>query len=309
MSGKTLERARNRWREILPLLGVEAHFLTNRHGPCPLCGGKDRYRFDDKTGDGNYYCGQCGAGVGIIMIRKKHGWDYRTACDAIDRVLGEIGHRPVLPDKAPRCSDERRARDIRRLLAEATHQEVVDAYLRRRGLSVSSPVLRGHFACPYFDADRKPAGRFPAVLAPLVGPDGEIKTAHRIYDAPHLVKGERKKNMAVVGTISGGAVRLFDCDEELAIGEGIETMLAVHEMFGLPTWACLTANGVGSFVPPPGLLRLAVYADNDENFTGQRAAFALANKLTVRNKISVEVHVPPIVGSDWLDMLIQRAAP
>ena len=40
MSGETLERARNRWREILPRLGIETRFLSNKHGPCPLCGGK-----------------------------------------------------------------------------------------------------------------------------------------------------------------------------------------------------------------------------------------------------------------------------
>src|SRR5690348_13963485 len=57
----TVDRARGRWREILPCLGVETRYLTNKHGPCPLCGGKDRFRFDDKNGDGTYYCNQCGA--------------------------------------------------------------------------------------------------------------------------------------------------------------------------------------------------------------------------------------------------------
>ena len=48
----TVERARNRWREILPRFGIDTRFLTNRHGPCPLCGGRDRFRFDDRNGDG-----------------------------------------------------------------------------------------------------------------------------------------------------------------------------------------------------------------------------------------------------------------
>ena len=34
MSGGTIERARGRWREILPQLGVETRFLVNKHGPC-----------------------------------------------------------------------------------------------------------------------------------------------------------------------------------------------------------------------------------------------------------------------------------
>ena len=71
MSGTTLERARRRWPEILPRLGVDTRFLTNNHGPCPICGGKDRYRFDNKDGSGSYYCHQCGPGSGVILLRKR----------------------------------------------------------------------------------------------------------------------------------------------------------------------------------------------------------------------------------------------
>jgi putative DNA primase/helicase len=300
MIGSTIERARHRWREILPLLGVDTKFLVNKHGPCPICGGRDRYRFDDKDGTGSYYCHQCGAGVGIILVRKLKRWNFKTACDEIDKILGNL--RPsATPKTAPKNDPAAAERNIRRVLDEARSQEIVDAYLRRRGLSVTSPALRGHPGLAYFDADHKPAGRFPAILAPLLGPDGHLKTAHRIYDAPHLQKHERKKNMPVVGTINGGAVRLFDVDEELAIGEGIETMLAVHELFRVPVWACLTANGIKTFTPPPGLMRLHIYGDNDESFTGQLAAYALANRLG--SDLIVEVHLPPIAGTDWLDHL------
>ena len=47
------DRARGRWPGILTALGVPAKALRNRHGPCPVCGGKDRFRFDDKGGAGN----------------------------------------------------------------------------------------------------------------------------------------------------------------------------------------------------------------------------------------------------------------
>ena len=66
----TITRARGRWKEILPQFGIDPKFLTNRHGPCPLCRGKDRFRFDDKDGSGSYFCNQCGPGSGVILIRK-----------------------------------------------------------------------------------------------------------------------------------------------------------------------------------------------------------------------------------------------
>jgi len=88
MINNTADRARGRWREILPQLGIDTRFLRNQHGPCPICGGKDRFRFDDRDGSGSYYCNQCGPGVGIILVRKRHGWDHKTACDEIDNIIG-----------------------------------------------------------------------------------------------------------------------------------------------------------------------------------------------------------------------------
>jgi putative DNA primase/helicase len=54
------DRAKGRWRNILPSLGIPSKALTNRHGPYPMCGGKDRFRFDDKGGRGTWFCSQCG---------------------------------------------------------------------------------------------------------------------------------------------------------------------------------------------------------------------------------------------------------
>src|SRR5438045_2150071 len=148
----TVERARNRWREILPQLGIDSRFLTNKHGPCPLCGGKDRFRFDDKDGEGSYICGQCGARVGLILVRKLKGWDYKTACDEIDKIIGTEG-QPAAPPPA-RKPDQRRAEMVERALSQAVNPAVVEAYLDRRGIAVRSPVLLGHRGRPSFDDAR-----------------------------------------------------------------------------------------------------------------------------------------------------------
>jgi len=73
----TIERARHRWREILPQLGVDTRFLQNKHGPVRCAAAKIDYRFDDRDGSGSYYCHQCGAGAGLILVRKLHAWDYK----------------------------------------------------------------------------------------------------------------------------------------------------------------------------------------------------------------------------------------
>jgi hypothetical protein len=53
--------ARGRWPEIIPALTALApSFLTTTHGPCPRCGGRDRYRtFDDFAETGGVICNQC----------------------------------------------------------------------------------------------------------------------------------------------------------------------------------------------------------------------------------------------------------
>jgi putative DNA primase/helicase len=49
------------WTSILSALaGLTSEQLTDKHQPCPLCGGKDRYRFDDLDGTGSWYCNNCG---------------------------------------------------------------------------------------------------------------------------------------------------------------------------------------------------------------------------------------------------------
>ena len=64
-----------RWPDLLmQLAGLTPDQLTDKHQPCPLCGGEDRYRFDDLNGTGSWYCNQCGgkdqsggAGSGISI--------------------------------------------------------------------------------------------------------------------------------------------------------------------------------------------------------------------------------------------------
>ena len=303
----TVERARGRWPEILSRLGIEPRFLVNRHGPCPLCGGKDRFRFDDKDGSGSYYCNGCGAGVGIIMLRKLHNWDHATACREIDKIIGSEPIAPPAAAASKQNSQPSRLAKIERVISEATALGIVKDYIASRGLVELPDVLRGHAALAYHDDDGRFVGRFPAMIAPVIGPDGSLQSVHRTYlaDVP-----EPKKIMPPVGTIRGGAVRLFEVIDRMGVAEGIESAIACTEYFDVPTWASISAGGMESFEPPTGIKRVLVFGDNDRNFAGQKAAYVLAHRLVRDPKVDleVEVSIPPEPGTDWLDVLNRARA-
>jgi putative DNA primase/helicase len=91
-----IEAAKGRWPSILgALAGLGDQQLTDRHQPCPLCGGEDRYRFDDIDGSGSWFCNQCGgkdqrggAGNGMELLMRVNGWEFKTAAKRIEQHLG-----------------------------------------------------------------------------------------------------------------------------------------------------------------------------------------------------------------------------
>ena len=60
-----------------------------------------------------------------------------------------------------------------------------------------------------------------------------------------------------------------------------------------------------TFKPPEGVKEVTVFGDNDNNFTGQRAAFDLAHWLSLKG-IETHVRIPDVPGQDWADVLLQK---
>jgi putative DNA primase/helicase len=96
---KITESAQGSWPLILgDLAGLTTEQLTDKHQPCPLCGGEDRYRFDDRDGSGSWFCNQCGgkdqrggAGNGMDMLMRRTGWSFADAAKRVEQHLGIAG--------------------------------------------------------------------------------------------------------------------------------------------------------------------------------------------------------------------------
>jgi hypothetical protein len=87
---KTLDAAHGLWRHILPSFGIPPGHLNGKHHPCPACGGRDRFRFTDRHGDGDFFCSHCKPGKGVKLVANVNGWSYQQAAQRIDEHIGNV---------------------------------------------------------------------------------------------------------------------------------------------------------------------------------------------------------------------------
>lgn len=297
---RTAQAAQGKWKGVLLQLGAPAQALAGKHGPCPFCGGKDRYRWDNKEGTGSFFCSQCGSGNGFEFLMRLKGWDFATAAREVDAIVGNVRPEPVKRQRPPQ--DTRRLlRDLWESARKVTLGDPVSLYLQHRRLPSpqNTDVLRFHPECP---VPNSPGARM-AMLARVAGPDGKGATIHRTFLTPQGRKADMDCPRAIMpGEIpAGAAIRLAMHGERLGIAEGIETALAATERFKVPVWAALNATMMTKWIVPEGVKEVLVFGDNDAKFGGAAAAYALAHRLAARAGLAVQVHIPERIGADWAD--------
>lgn len=299
------EQYRGRWRDILGGLGVPAAALVNRHGPCPVCGGKDRFRFDDLAGKGTFICSQCGAGDGPRLAMLFTGMDFKALAAKLEGGdVGSVASRPVARPIGPvrRAGGQGRLRSLWEQSNDLARDDPVSRYLfARLGRIPSDTGLRFLRSCQHPDGNS-----FPVMLAAYRGPDGRATGLHRTY----LSGDDRKASvsnpkLSLGELVAGGAVRLGAPGPVLGIAEGIETALAASILFGIPVWAALNANRLAVWEPPTDVREVVIFGDNDENFVGQTAAFDLDARL--QGKVDVSIETPIDAGTDWCTVLTEKS--
>ena len=80
---------------IFPAVGIKLKGNGKKHQSCPLCGGTDRFRCDDKNGTGSWICNQCGAGTGYTLVRDYTRKDAYDTHALIADILGIDGGKQI----------------------------------------------------------------------------------------------------------------------------------------------------------------------------------------------------------------------
>jgi putative DNA primase/helicase len=298
------ERARGRWHGILPAIGISAKFLKRKNGPCPMCGGKDRWRFTDIDGKGTFYCNNCKGGNGIALVMKFAGLPFQEAALRIERVIGDAPANPTAPKRS-----EQQKRDALNALWRSSRpvcpDDPVDRWLHGRGVGMTAYPTCLRFG-PRIRYGGPTVSYHPAMLAMVTDASGKPATIHKTYITADGAKAPvEKPRMFCPGSLPASwAVRLAPAEPVLGVAEGIETSIAATKLFGIPTWSALNADGVEKFEPPVDTKRLIIFGDNDENGRGQRAAYTLAARLSGR--VEVEIRIPEQSDTDWNDVLLGR---
>lgn len=307
---KTETAAKGKWKGILLTLGVPETYLKDRHGPCPLCGGKDRFRWDNLDGRGTYICNSCGAGNGMRLAIEFTGQPFNVIAPRIDAILGNLkADAPI--QRRVMTDDERK--DLLRATAASTDPvkpgDLADTYLATRCLD--HPVYPA--ALRFGKALKDGEGGVRPCMVALVGVYGNTDqngrqrycSLHRTFLRPDgKGKAEMKSPRKLMpGALPDGAcVMLSDWPGYGAIGiaEGIETAMSASALFDMPVWAALNTSMMTKWFPPEGAEEVLIFADNDQKYGGQAAAYALACRL-ISKGFEVKVRTPRIIGTDWAD--------
>jgi phage/plasmid primase-like uncharacterized protein len=277
-------------------------------GPCPVCGGTDRFAIH--TRKQCWHCRGCQKGGDVIsLVQHIDGIEFPAAID----VLTGTASSPIrTPTAVPIDRGRDQAYEARQLhLAETIWRDAKSplplealAYFAWRKINIKDVPdqagLRFHPDCPWDN------GTTQCVIGRYT--DARTNEPRGIWRRP--VDGRKPK---AIGPTAGCVIRLWpdeDVTAGVVIGEGVETTLAAATRcrYGptllQPAWATGSASNMEHFPVLPGIDCLTILVDNDASGTGQRAAETCAQAWLAADKEVVRI-LPDGVGLDFNDLIIR----
>jgi putative DNA primase/helicase len=251
-----------------------------------------------------YLCRGCGNGNGWTLVQKLFKWDFRTAVEHIEPLvgIGKIKKLEAVPKKDPVPA----LNYVGKQAIAINWNGSVGKYLRSRGV-VDIPVGLKQATLDYFE-DGSSKGKYECMLGVIKDFEGNGVSFHITYtkDGKKADLKNSRKIMPPKGTITGSSIRLdvdHNNDENtICVAEGIETAYSASQDCGYPAFAATNAHCLENFIPPNGVECVLIYGDNDASFTGQAAAYILAKRLKMKG-LKAFVLIPDKINTDWNDKM------
>ncbi|OCG24709.1 hypothetical protein A9G11_03385 [Gilliamella sp. wkB108] len=219
-------QAIDKWDYIFYSLGIEVG--SGKHCACPICGGKDRFRFDNQNGRGTYICNQCGSGDGLELIKNYFNCSAKEASIKVTECLNLSNQSNQIREKTifkkidseqlhnNNIPENHVCKKVEYLLSKTSLGQ--SEYLTKKGLTFDLPLLdNGRIFAPMLNLHNEYAG------AQFIESDG----------SKHLMKGSNKKGAFIlVGSILSRPAEVcakLRSHNEIIICEGLATGISIAE--------------------------------------------------------------------------------
>lgn len=300
-------------------------------GPCPCCGGEDRFGVNQTKG--LFICRGMAGGDVIAMVEHVQGFRFREAVEFLTGNQLERLHqrRPLSAQRALQVRAEREREqsgtDIAKSLWDASGPiggTLAERYLRFRGIDFEVKnfhALRFHRMLSHRDPETGERSQWPALICAVTDAEQNFKAIWRIYLSTTLnpaTKGKApvKTPRMGLGPAAGGAVWLGTPGKIIKRCEGVETglgVLGISRLFkqDCAVACCLSTSGLINFSQPAGVQADVIYADGDSDRIGKNGVergpgMVAADKALWRalDQGLTNVSIQPVDPDerDWLDI-------
>lgn len=247
------EAARGKWIAIFAGFNITVPKI-DEHGPCPNCGGTDRFRFDDKFENGDWLCNNCTESKnrdGFDLIGKVTSLAFSQIIEEVATFVGLSANSNITPAMRKEWEEQRKIRQ--RIAQEIELKKQQQVARQAQGLYRS--VYPGD-SSPYLERKRVPAvagvkiDHHGNALIPAydetgfqwnmqtIHPDGGKYFVSDKEDPTGNKKGGRTAGcFFLIGTIE------LDC-KVVGIAEGYATGASIHMATGLPIFLSFVANNL-----------------------------------------------------------------
>lgn len=245
--------AAGRWVDyILPQFGLV--LVAKRHTACPVCGGNDRFRLDDKNGHGTFYCNQCGAGDGFKLISLYTNKDNSDVLRSVASVLGLVNNDQITPEVRAHW----RAQAEAKAKADAEAKAKAQAAAARKALGIWSKCEGGGVS-PYLDRKMINTGgdmgcKVERSTGDLIVP---LRDENKAIVNIQRIKRDGTKEFISGSRVSGCYHLIGLIADIVCIAEGFSTAASIHMATGYPVVVAFNSNNL----MPVGQNIRALYPD------------------------------------------------